>query len=64
MLPACKQQSQFCCQHSFYLEQTEVLFQEFPRLFRHAGRWHCTTQPGEERQKIQAAALRILKGVI
>ena len=51
MLPACKQQSQFCCQHSFYLEQTEVLFQEFPRLLRHTVRWHCTMQPREERQK-------------
>lgn len=51
MLPACKQQSQFCCQHNFYLEQTEVLFQEFPRLLRHAMRWHCTMQPGEGRHK-------------
>lgn len=28
-----------------------MLFQEFPRLLRHAARWHCTTQPGEETPK-------------
>lgn len=54
MLPTCKQQSQFCCQYNFYLEQAEVLFQEFPRLLRHAVCWHCTTQPKEERQKNQS----------
>lgn len=40
----CCQQRQFCCQDDFYLEQTEVLFQESPRLLRHAARWHRTTQ--------------------
>lgn len=54
MLPTCKQQSQFCCQYNFYLEQAEVLFQEFPRLLRHVVCWHCTTQPKEERQKNQS----------
>lgn len=57
MLPACKQQSQFCCQHNFYLEQTEVLFQEFPRLLRHAVRWHCTMQPGQGRHKNTSCCL-------
>lgn len=57
MLPACKQQSQFCCQHNFYLEQTEVLFQEFPRLLRHAVHWHCTMQPGQGRHKNTSCCL-------
>lgn len=57
MLPACKQQNQFCCQHNFYLEQTEVLFQEFPRLLRHAVRWHCTTRAGEGRHNSTSCCL-------